>query len=132
MRWNAHVIAKTSSAAARPRNSCRRSSIGTMVISRTIVRNDERGNRRADRRAAASTGVNLTYYKTLAFAVSAFFTGLAGSMLAHSTGFIAPENFDLFLSIKLLAMVVVVGLGSILGSVLGATLLTIVEQTLSR
>ncbi|MBZ0273106.1 branched-chain amino acid ABC transporter permease [bacterium] len=81
--------------------------------------------------AAASTGVNLTYYKTLAFAVSAFFTGVAGSMLAHSTGFIAPENFDLFLSIKLLAMVVVGGLGSILGSVLGATLLTIVEQTLS-
>lgn len=77
--------------------------------------------------AAQASGVNLTYTKTLAFAVSTFFTGMAGSMYAHVMGFVAPESFDLFLSIKFLAMVVVGGLGSILGSVLGAVLLMGIE-----
>jgi branched-chain amino acid transport system permease protein len=81
--------------------------------------------------AAATMGVNLTYYKTLAFAISAFYTGIAGGLMACVMGFISPASFNLILSITFLAMVVVGGLGSILGSILGAVLLTFLELKLS-
>ena len=81
--------------------------------------------------AASTTGVNLTYYKTLAFAISAFYTGLAGGLMAFVLGFISPENFHFMLSIIFLGMVVVGGLGSIAGSIAGAALLTILQIQLS-
>jgi len=82
--------------------------------------------------AAETIGVNLTYYKTLAFAVSAFYTGIGGSLMGFVLGFINPQNFNLFLSIAFLAMVVVGGLGSVLGSILGAILITILQQQLNN
>jgi len=81
--------------------------------------------------AAETMGVNLTWTKTLAFALSAFYTGVAGGLMALLLGFINPEQFNLILSITFLAMVVVGGLGSILGSILGAALLTALPQALS-
>jgi len=81
--------------------------------------------------AAEAMGVNLTYYKTLAFAVSAFFTGVAGSLMAHMVGFISPENYNMFVSIHFLAMIVIGGLGSILGSVLGAIIMVALQQLMS-
>jgi branched-chain amino acid transport system permease protein len=74
--------------------------------------------------AAETMGVNVTMYKTLAFALSAFYTGLAGGMYALVLGFIEPQIFTLFMSILFLAMVVVGGLGSIFGSIAGACLLS--------
>ena len=74
--------------------------------------------------AAESMGVNLTYYKTLAFAVSAFYTGIAGGLYAFVLRFIEPEVFTLMMSILFLAMVVVGGLGSLFGAVVGACLLS--------
>ena len=74
--------------------------------------------------AAETMGVNLMYYKTLAFAVSAFYTGLAGGLYAFVLRFIEPELFGLLMSILFLAMVVVGGLGSIFGAVAGACLLS--------
>lgn len=74
--------------------------------------------------AAETMGVNVTLYKTLAFAVSAFYTGLAGGMYAFVLRFIEPQIFTLFMSILFLAMVVVGGLGSIFGSIAGACLLS--------
>lgn len=73
--------------------------------------------------AAETMGVNLVYYKTLAFAISAFYAGIAGGLYAFVLRFIEPEVFSLFMSIMFLAMVVVGGLGSLMGSVLGACLL---------
>jgi len=55
--------------------------------------------------AAETMGVNLMYYKTLAFAVSAFYTGLAGGLYAFVLRFIEPELFGLLMSILFLAMV---------------------------
>lgn len=81
--------------------------------------------------AAQTMGVNLTYYKTLAFAISAFYTGIAGGLMALVLGFISPENFNLMLSIVFLGMVVVGGLGSIPGSITGAVLLTYLQISLS-
>ena len=69
-------------------------------------------------------GVNLLFYKTLSFAVSAFYTGVAGGLFAFVLRFIEPEVFTLLMSIMFLAMVVVGGLGSIMGSIAGACLLS--------
>lgn len=77
--------------------------------------------------AAEAMGVNLTYYKTLSFAVSAFYTGVAGGLYAFILGFINPESFHLIMSITFLAMVVVGGLGSIMGSIAGAGLMTYLD-----
>jgi len=74
--------------------------------------------------AAESMGVHLTYYKTLAFAVSAFYTGIAGGLYAFVLRFIEPEVFTLMMSIMFLSMVVVGGLGSLMGSITGACLLS--------
>ena len=73
--------------------------------------------------AAQTMGVNILYYKTLAFAVSAFYAGIAGGLYAFVLKFIEPEIFTLMMSIMFLAMVVVGGLGSMMGAIAGATLL---------
>ncbi len=82
--------------------------------------------------AAECIGVNLTYYKTLAFAISAFFTGVGGGLMAFVLGFVNPHTFNIMVSILFLAMVVVGGLGSILGSVMGAILITFLQLELAR
>ena len=69
--------------------------------------------------AAETLGVNLAYYKTLSFAVSAFYAGLAGGLAAYVVGFVDPTQYTFIESILYLAMTVVGGLGAILGSVLG-------------
>lgn len=74
--------------------------------------------------AAETMGVNIRFYKTLAFAVSAFYTGIAGGLYAFVLRFIEPELFGLLMSILFLAMIVVGGLGSIFGSIVGACLLS--------
>jgi branched-chain amino acid transport system permease protein len=74
--------------------------------------------------AAETMGVNLVLYKTLSFAISAFYAGVAGGLFAFVLRFIEPEIFTLLMSIMFLAMVVVGGLGSIMGSIAGACLLS--------
>lgn len=74
--------------------------------------------------AAETMGVNLTVYKTLAFATSAFYTGIAGGLMAFLLGFINPSSFNFILSIYFLAFVIVGGLGSIFGSVMGGVVMT--------
>jgi len=81
--------------------------------------------------AAETMGVNLTYYKTLAFAVSAFYAGIAGGLMAFVLGFINPNSFNFILSILFLAMVVVGGVGSILGSILGGIVISFLNLKLS-
>src|SRR6184192_3523211 len=70
--------------------------------------------------AAAASGVNIAGYKTLAFGISAFYAGTAGSLFGLSTGFVSPDTFPVSLSIQLLVGAVVGGLASIPGPVLGA------------
>ena len=70
--------------------------------------------------AAGVMGVNVPLYKTLAFAVSALYTGVAGALGAIVVQFVAPDSFTVFLSITLLVGVVVGGLASIPGPLLGA------------
>ena len=70
--------------------------------------------------AAASAGVNPTAYKTLAFGISAFYAGVAGSLLAISVAYVNPDTFPVVLSITLLVGTVVGGLGSLVGAIAGA------------
>jgi branched-chain amino acid transport system permease protein len=70
--------------------------------------------------AAAASGVNIAGYKTLAFGISAFYGGTAGSLYGLSVGFVSPDTFPVSLSIQLLVGAVVGGLASIPGPLLGA------------
>jgi branched-chain amino acid transport system permease protein len=70
--------------------------------------------------AAQSLGVNIARYKALSFAISAGFTGLAGALLAHYIGYLAPDIFNIFLSLTLLLLIVVGGMGSLHGTIYGA------------
>jgi len=82
--------------------------------------------------AAEVIGVNLTIYKTLSFSISAFYAGIAGALFGFVLGFFNPEPFNLILSIIFLVMIVVGGLGSILGAILGATLITYLQFSLLK
>ncbi len=70
--------------------------------------------------AAASSGVSLATYKTLAFGVSAFYAGVAGSLFALGTSFVNPDTYPIILSVFLLVGLAVGGLGSLSGLVAGA------------
>lgn len=75
--------------------------------------------------AAEIMGINLFTYKVLAFGISSFFVGVAGALLAHYTMIVSPELYSINVSIQYLAMILVGGLGSILGSILGAVFITL-------
>lgn len=80
--------------------------------------------------AAQAMGINVARYKAIAFVLSAFFTGLSGSLFAHYVGFIDPPTFSIFLSISFVSMVVIGGMGTIAGSILGALFVTILPEIL--
>ena len=80
--------------------------------------------------AAQALGVDLLKYKAMAFALSGFYAGTAGALYCAVLGFVSPEGFDLFQMILHKAMIVVGGLGSIVGSVLGAALLVCLLEVL--
>lgn len=80
--------------------------------------------------AAESCGVNTTYYKVMAFTLSAFFAGVAGCLYAGNLGSLQPGGFGFMKSIEILVMVVLGGMGSMLGSILSGTVLTVLPEAL--
>lgn len=74
--------------------------------------------------AAEAMGISLAKYKVMAFGLSAFYAGVAGCLMAHYNRWIVPGSFDISLSIAYIAMIIMGGLGTVLGSVLGAILIT--------
>jgi ABC-type branched-subunit amino acid transport system permease subunit len=87
---------------------------------------------REDEIAAQSMGINIWKYKILAFLIGAAFAGLAGALFFHKEVTIAPSQFQLMVSIEILLMVVLGGLGSLTGSIGGAILLGITPFILRR
>ena len=81
--------------------------------------------------AAQSMGVNLALYKSIAFAYSAALMGLAGALFAHKIAYLAPDIFNILLSIQLLLLVIVGGLGSLHGAVLGAIFVALLPPTIA-
>lgn len=85
---------------------------------------------REDEVAAELVGVNTKQVKIQAFIISAFFAGIAGGLFAHLLQYIHPRNFDIIRSTEILIMVYLGGIGSITGSVLGASIFTVLLEAL--
>jgi branched-chain amino acid transport system permease protein len=81
--------------------------------------------------SASCMGVNLAWYKTMAFAVSAALTGIGGALYGHKLAFISPEQFTLFQSIELITIVILGGIGFLHGAVLGAAFIIVLPQVIS-
>ncbi len=86
---------------------------------------------RSEEEAAAVMGVRLASMRTLAFVISGIFGGIGGILLASSLTYITPSDFTTDVTLMLLTMIVVGGLSSIWGTVIGASLLTFVPQILT-
>jgi branched-chain amino acid transport system permease protein len=78
--------------------------------------------------AAAVIGVGLTRTKLLAFAISSFYAGCAGALLYTITGFFDPGSFSLLLSVQYIAMILIGGVATISGSILGALFITLLPR----
>jgi branched-chain amino acid transport system permease protein len=81
--------------------------------------------------AAQSMGVNLAIYKSMAFAYSAGLMGLAGALFAHKIAFLAPDIFNILLSIQFLLLVIVGGLGSLHGAIFGAVFVALLPPVIA-
>ena len=75
--------------------------------------------------AAASVGIDVARYKLLAFVWSSVVTALAGALFAYQRGFVSVEAFGFFVAVEYIAMIIIGGLGTALGAVLGAALVTL-------
>jgi branched-chain amino acid transport system permease protein len=80
--------------------------------------------------AAAVMGVHAIRYKIMAFVVAGAFAGVAGALLAHLQTYVSPENFTFLTSVDIIFMVVLGGLGSAPGSVVGAFVVTVAPEWL--
>ncbi|RLC29838.1 MAG: branched-chain amino acid ABC transporter permease [Deltaproteobacteria bacterium] len=88
---------------------------------------------REDEDAASSLGVNTTFYKIIAYSLSGFFSGLAGSIYAYHQGFIKPESvFSVLTTVKMIVMAVFGGIGSLMGPLFGALSIEIISELLSN
>ncbi|MDI6895647.1 MAG: branched-chain amino acid ABC transporter permease [Bacillota bacterium] len=105
----------------------------TLVIIRNLV-NSRTGRAlvaiREDQVAAEVMGINLAFYKVLAFTFGAVLAGVAGSLYAHYIGFVSPDSFTVGESIYILMMVAVGGMGTLVGPVVGAVGLTYLLETM--
>jgi branched-chain amino acid transport system permease protein len=85
---------------------------------------------REDEIASSVMGINTTMYKLYAFAFGAFWAGLAGNIFAGKMRFVSPESFTFMESVLIVCMVILGGLGSIPGVVLGAVILVVLPEVL--
>lgn len=85
---------------------------------------------REDELAAEAMGINTTRYKVLAFVISSAFAGIAGSLFGHFRQFLHTNDFQFIRSIEIIIMIVLGGMGSISGSILGAIVITILPELL--
>ncbi|MDI1285180.1 MAG: branched-chain amino acid ABC transporter permease [Reyranella sp.] len=79
--------------------------------------------------AADTMGIDTSLYKTVTFGISAAYTGIAGALSASAIAFVAPDSFNIFLSIKFLIGLVVGGVGSLAGSVIGGIFYVLVDNS---
>lgn len=80
--------------------------------------------------ASEACGINTTYYKSFGFVLSAFFAGVAGALYSGYLGILSPSAFGFMKSIEILVMVVLGGMGSMVGSIISATVLTALPEML--
>lgn len=87
---------------------------------------------REDELASEAMGINTTRYKVLAFVISSAFAGIAGALFGHFRQFLHTNDFQFIKSIEIIIMIVLGGLGSISGAILGAIVITILPELLRQ
>ena len=80
--------------------------------------------------AADGMGINIKKYKIMAFSLSAVYTGMAGALYAHIVSYISPESFQSSQSQLLMTMLLFGGMGNLAGPIIGAVIVTILNETL--
>jgi branched-chain amino acid transport system permease protein len=107
----------------------------TIVIVYNIVHSDigrALVSIREDELAAEAMGINTTNYKVLAFVISSALAGMAGVLFGHYTSFLSTNDFQFIRSFEIIIMIVLGGMGSLTGSVLGAIVITIMPELLRK
>jgi branched-chain amino acid transport system permease protein len=107
----------------------------TIVVVYNIVRSDVGRaliSIREDELAAEAMGINTTRYKVLSFVISSAFAGIAGALFGHYRQFLHTNDFQFIRSIEIIIMIVLGGMGSITGAVLGAIVITILPELLRQ
>jgi branched-chain amino acid transport system permease protein len=80
--------------------------------------------------SAEMMGINLTRYRTMSFGVSSFYAGVAGALYAHYLGFVSVEGIDILFSIQFLGMIIIGGLGSIMGTLMGTAFMLLLPEAM--
>lgn len=105
----------------------------TIVVVYNIVRSDAGRaliSIREDELAAQAMGINTTRYKVMAFVISSAFAGVAGVLFGHYNQFLSTQDFQFIRSFEVIIMIVLGGMGSITGSVIGAVVITALPELL--
>ena len=78
--------------------------------------------------SAEMMGINLAYYRTLSFGIASLYAGIGGALYAHYLLFVSVEAFNILFSIQFLGMVIIGGLGSVMGSLMGAAFMVMLPE----
>ncbi len=81
--------------------------------------------------SAEVMGINLTKYRVLSFGISSFFAGIAGALYAHYLEYVSIEGFNILLSIQFLGMIIIGGLGSVMGSLMGTVFMVLLPELMN-
>lgn len=107
----------------------------TVVVIHNIVKSDTGRaliSIREDELAAEAMGVNVTRYKVTAFAIGSAFAGVSGALFAHYNKFLHPNDFQFIRSFEIIIMIVIGGMGSMTGAILGAIIVTLLPEMLRQ
>lgn len=107
----------------------------TVVVIHNIVKSDAGRalvSIREDELAAEAMGVNTTRYKVAAFAIGSAFAGVAGVLFAHYNKFLSTNDFQFIKSFEIIIMIVIGGMGSMTGAILGAVIVTVLPEALRK
>ncbi len=80
--------------------------------------------------SAEIMGINLTWYRVMSFGLSALYAGIGGALFGHYLGFVSVEGFTIILSIQFLAIIIIGGLGSIYGTLLGTIFMVLLPEVM--
>ena len=80
--------------------------------------------------SAEMMGINLTKYRLMAFGISSFYAGIAGALYGHYLGYVSAEGFTILLSIQFLGMIIIGGLGTVMGAIMGAAFIILLPEAM--
>lgn len=81
--------------------------------------------------SAEVMGIQLTWYRVLSFGIASFYAGIGGALFAHYLGYVSGESFTILLSIQFLGMIIIGGLGSVMGTLLGTGFMVLLPESIA-